>query len=82
MTTIARLRTKHSKGMMILPNSSRTYVECKHCPGTQLDPKYLFGCSCIACILYKIDINCNMDIVHKDKVKAIVKTVVNAFGSI
>ena len=61
MTTIARLRTKHFKGMKQRPNSSRIYVECKHCLGTQLDSKHLFCHLSIDHTLFKIDINCNID---------------------
>ncbi|GFT64411.1 hypothetical protein TNCV_4831441 [Trichonephila clavipes] len=43
MATITSLRTKPFKGMKNLPNGFRSYVEGKHCPGTQLDPKYLLA---------------------------------------
>ncbi|GFW91511.1 hypothetical protein TNCV_3376741 [Trichonephila clavipes] len=33
--------------MNILPDGSRSYVECRHCPCTQLYPKYLCNCPSI-----------------------------------
>ncbi|GFW68963.1 probable RNA-directed DNA polymerase from transposon BS [Trichonephila clavipes] len=32
ISTIARLRTEHLKGMKIHPHKTRSYVQCKHCP--------------------------------------------------
>ncbi|GFT39261.1 RNase H domain-containing protein [Trichonephila clavipes] len=59
-TTIIRLRTKHFKGMKILPDGSRSYGECEHCPCTQLDPKHLFSCPTIVGALFKIVNDCSM----------------------
>ena len=79
--TIAKLGTKHFKTMRILTDVLRTYVEYKHCPSTQLDPKYHFGCPSFSRTLFKLDINCNMDILFTDKVEDIVKAEINAIGT-
>ncbi|UYV80899.1 TRDMT1 [Cordylochernes scorpioides] len=39
---IARLRTKHYKGMAIHPDGTRTYRACNNCPGVELAPTYIF----------------------------------------
>ncbi|GFY31379.1 RNase H domain-containing protein [Trichonephila clavipes] len=43
-TTITILKTKHFKGMKILPEGSRSCVACRHWTGMHLDLKYLFSC--------------------------------------
>ena len=68
--------------MKILPDSSRTYVECEYYPGTQLDPKLLFYCPSIARTLFKIDINNHMDELYTDNAENIAKAVNNVFGTI
>ncbi|GFV71617.1 RNase H domain-containing protein [Trichonephila clavipes] len=65
-TTITRLRTKPFKGMKILPDGSKSYVECRHCSGMQLDPKHLFSCPSIVGALFETDNDCSMDILHLD----------------
>ncbi|GFT28643.1 RNase H domain-containing protein [Trichonephila clavipes] len=74
--------TKHFKGMKILPDGSRSYVECRHRPGTQLDPKRLFSCPSIDGALFKIDKDCSMDIFYSDLVTDVAKAVILAFGNI
>ncbi|GFX37942.1 RNase H domain-containing protein [Trichonephila clavipes] len=81
-TTITRLRTKHFKGMKILPDGFRSYVECRHCPGTQLDPKYRFSCPSIVCAFFKIDNDSRMDILYSDRAMDVAKTMIHAFGNI
>ncbi|GFV25166.1 RNase H domain-containing protein [Trichonephila clavipes] len=45
---VARLRTKHLKGMKIHPDQTRSYVQCKHCPDLQLTPNHIFECPTVA----------------------------------
>ncbi|KAF8793753.1 hypothetical protein HNY73_001797 [Argiope bruennichi] len=45
--TIAKLRTGHLKGMIIMPDGSRLYGEFRHCPDVQLDPEHIFSCRSI-----------------------------------
>ena len=45
----------------ILPDGSRTYVECKHYPGTQLESNYIFKCPSISRAIFKMYIACNRD---------------------
>ncbi|GFU41711.1 uncharacterized protein LOC103524116 [Trichonephila clavipes] len=40
-TTISRMLVGHMRGMKIMLEGSRTYTECRHCPGVQLDPGHL-----------------------------------------
>ncbi|GFW14163.1 RNase H domain-containing protein [Trichonephila clavipes] len=79
-STKTRLRSKHFKDMMILSNGSRSYVECRHCPGPQLGPKHLFSCPSIVGALFKIDNDCSMDILYSDRTMD-VATEVHAFGN-
>ncbi|GFT47340.1 RNase H domain-containing protein [Trichonephila clavipes] len=53
--------------MKILPDGSGSYVEYRHCPGTQLDPKHPFSCPFIVGALFKIDNDCSMDILYSDR---------------
>ncbi|GFX45879.1 RNase H domain-containing protein [Trichonephila clavipes] len=77
-----RLRTKHFKGMKILPDVSRSYVECRHCPCTQLDRKHLFSCLSIVGALFKINNDCHMDILYSDRVVDVATAVIRTFGNI
>ncbi|GFV66118.1 RNase H domain-containing protein [Trichonephila clavipes] len=52
-STITGLRPTPFKGMKVLPNGSRSYVECRHCPSTYLDPKHLFSCPSIVDAFFK-----------------------------
>ncbi|GFX13590.1 RNase H domain-containing protein [Trichonephila clavipes] len=81
-TTITRLRTKYFKGMKILPDGSRSYVECRHCSGTQLDPKHHFSCPSPVGALFKIDYNCSMDILYSDRSMDVVTAMIHIFGNI
>ncbi|XP_055944550.1 uncharacterized protein LOC129975513 [Argiope bruennichi] len=81
-TTLARLRTGHLRGMWIMSDGSRLYVECRHCPGVQLDPEHVFSCHSIISALFKIDIDCTRDILYSNKVEDVVKAVLHAFGPI
>ncbi|PRD29685.1 UNVERIFIED_CONTAM: hypothetical protein NCL1_28619 [Trichonephila clavipes] len=78
ISTIIRLKTKHFKGMKILPDGSRSYVECRHCPGIQLDLKHLLSCPSIVGALFKIDNDCSMDILYSERAMAVIHT----FGNI
>ncbi|GFV95629.1 HTH_Tnp_Tc3_2 domain-containing protein [Trichonephila clavipes] len=62
--------------MTILPDGSRSYVECKHCPGTQLDPKHLFSYPSIVRALFKIDNDCSMDILYSDRAMDVATAVI------
>ncbi|GFU40736.1 RNase H domain-containing protein [Trichonephila clavipes] len=75
-STITRLRTKHFKGMEILPDGSRSYVECRHCPGPQIDPKHLFSCYSIVGAIFKIDNDCSMGILYSDRAMDVATAVV------
>ncbi|GFV09283.1 RNase H domain-containing protein [Trichonephila clavipes] len=81
-STITRLRTKHFKGRKILPGGSRSYVECRHCPDTKLDPKHLFSFPSIAGALFKIDNDRSIDILYSDRAMEVAKAVIHAFGNI
>ncbi|GFV71347.1 RNase H domain-containing protein [Trichonephila clavipes] len=81
-STINRLRTKHFEGMKILPDGSRSYVEWRQCPATQLDPKHLFSCPSIVGALFKIDNDCCMDILYSDRAMDVATVVIHAFGNI
>ncbi|GFU17179.1 RNase H domain-containing protein [Trichonephila clavipes] len=80
--TITRLRTKHFKGMKILPDGFRSYVECRHCSGAQLDPKHCFSCPFIVGALFKIDNDCSMDILYSDRAMDVATALIHAFGNI
>ena len=54
-STISRMRTLHMRGMKIMPDGTRTYAECKHCTGVQLDPRLLFNCISVVSTLFNID---------------------------
>ena len=56
-STISRMLTKQMRGMKIMPNGSRTYAECRHCAGIQLDLRHLFNCISAASTLFNIDLN-------------------------
>ncbi|GFT55051.1 RNase H domain-containing protein [Trichonephila clavipes] len=81
-STITRLRRKHFKSMKILPDGSRSYVECRYCPGKQMDPKHLFSCPSIVGALFKIDKNCSMDILYSDRAMDVATAGIHAFGNI
>ncbi|GFW58014.1 RNase H domain-containing protein [Trichonephila clavipes] len=81
-TTIAKLRTKYFKGMEILSDGSRSYVEYRHCPYTQLDPKHLFSCLSIVGVLFKMDNDCSMVILYSDHAMDVATAVIPAFGNI
>ncbi|GFV43949.1 RNA-directed DNA polymerase from mobile element jockey [Trichonephila clavipes] len=53
-STIARLRTKHLKGMKIHPDKTRSYVQCKQCPDLQLTPNHILECPTVATKLLKM----------------------------
>ncbi|GFT79154.1 RNase H domain-containing protein [Trichonephila clavipes] len=63
-TSKTRPRTKYFKGMKILPAGSRSYVECRRCPGMPLDPKHRFSCPSIVGALFKIGNDCSMTVVE------------------
>ncbi|GFV70754.1 RNase H domain-containing protein [Trichonephila clavipes] len=75
-STTTRLRTK------LLPDGSRSYVECRHCPDTQLNPEHLFSCPSVVGALFKIDNDCSMNILFSDRVLDVATTVIHAFGNI
>ena len=81
-TTIARLRTGHLKGMKILPDGSRTFPKCKHCPDIQLDPTHVLSCPSISAALFKIDLNCTRETLYSDKAENVAREVLHAFGPI
>ncbi|GFU91246.1 RNase H domain-containing protein [Trichonephila clavipes] len=81
-TTISRLRTEHFKGMEILPDGSRSYVDCRHCPGTQLDPEHLFSCPSVAGALFNMDNGCSMGSLYSDLATQVSMAVMHAFGNI
>ena len=64
---------KHFKDTKILLDCSRTSVECKHCPGTHMDSKHLSDWSSIACVLFKIDIDCIIDALCREKAEDVTK---------
>ncbi|GFU46394.1 RNase H domain-containing protein [Trichonephila clavipes] len=53
-STIARLRTKHLKGMKIHRDKTRSYVQCKHCPDLQLTPNHILECLTVTTKLLKM----------------------------
>ncbi|GFU10974.1 RNase H domain-containing protein [Trichonephila clavipes] len=70
------------KGMKILSDGSRSYVECRHCSGPQLDPEHLFSSPSTVGVLFKIDNNCSMDILYSDRAMDAGMPVIPAFGNI
>ncbi|GFX59682.1 RNase H domain-containing protein [Trichonephila clavipes] len=68
--------------MNILPDGSRSYVECRHSPGTQLDSKHLFSYPSIVGALFNIDNDCSIDILHSDRAMDVAMAVIHAFGNI
>ncbi|GFY14544.1 RNase H domain-containing protein [Trichonephila clavipes] len=82
ITKITRLRTSHFKGMKILLDGSRSYVECRHYTGTQLDPKHLFSCPSIVGAFFKINNYCSMDILYLDHAIDVAMVVIRAFQNI
>ncbi|GFW65299.1 RNase H domain-containing protein [Trichonephila clavipes] len=79
MTTIIRLRSKHFKGVKILPDGSGSYVVCRHCPVTRLDPKHLLSCPSIVGVLFKIDNGCSMGTLYQHPVIDVATVVIPAF---
>ncbi|CAL1277006.1 unnamed protein product [Larinioides sclopetarius] len=65
-----------------MPDGSRTYAECRHCPGVQLDPRHLFNCISVASTLFNIDLNCCHNTLYTEKVGDVARAVLNAFGPI
>ena len=72
----------HLRGMKILPDGSRTYPECRHCPSMQLNPEHLFNCPSIIAALFKIDMNCSRETLYMDKAVDVAYAVLHAFGPI
>ncbi|GFU82800.1 RNase H domain-containing protein [Trichonephila clavipes] len=69
-------------GMKILPDGSRSCVECSHCPGTQLHPKHLFSYPSIVGALFKIDNDCSTYILYSDRAIDVGTAVIHVFGNI
>ncbi|GFT50917.1 RNase H domain-containing protein [Trichonephila clavipes] len=65
---ISRMRTGHMRRMEIMSDGSRTYTECSHCPGVQLDPRHLFKCMSVASNLFNIDPTCCRGTLYTNKV--------------
>ena len=53
-----------------------------HCPETQLDPKRLFSYLSSVRVLFKIEIDSNVDTLFKEKSEDIAEAVIHAFGTI
>ena len=56
-------------------------LECKYCPGTQLDPKHLQDCGTISAPIFKIDIDCKTESLYSEKVEDKIKTVFHTSGT-
>ncbi|GFT47339.1 RNase H domain-containing protein [Trichonephila clavipes] len=83
--------TLNSDDIIVLPDcrsaleaikheDSRSYVECRYCPSTQLNPKHLFNCPSIIGALFKKDYGCSMDILYSDRAMDVATAVIYAFG--
>ena len=81
-TTIARLRTKHFKGMKISPDGHRSYRSCPHCPDTELCPDHIFGCPAILAKLHRIHLDPPHHLLYSTEVIDVAKTVLDTYGQI
>lgn len=81
-TTIARLRTKHLKGMKIFPDGHRSYRSCPHCKNTELSPNHLFDCPAIVAKLLKIHIVPPHQLLYSMEVIDVARAVLDTFGPI
>ncbi|KAF8794985.1 hypothetical protein HNY73_002889 [Argiope bruennichi] len=66
--------------MRTMPDGSRLYGECKHCPDVQLDPEHIFSCRFIISAIFKIDIDCTRDVLYFDKAEDVARGVLHALA--
>ncbi|GFX98248.1 hypothetical protein TNCV_4908911 [Trichonephila clavipes] len=82
-TTIAKLRTRHFKGMKTSPDDPRSYNTCLHRPDIQLSPNHIFNCPFILVKLHNIDQNTmNYQLLYSPKSVDIARAILDAFGVI
>ncbi|GFX33740.1 RNase H domain-containing protein [Trichonephila clavipes] len=85
-STTARLRTEHLKGMKILPDKTRSYVQCKHCPDLQLTPNHILECPTVATKLLKMGMvplrNSLREILYIPDAPRIAEAVIKTFDGI
>ncbi|GFW20123.1 RNase H domain-containing protein [Trichonephila clavipes] len=85
-STMAKLRTEHLKGMKIHPDKTRSYVQCKHCPGLQLTPNHILECPTVAAKLLKMGMvplrDSLREILYSPDAPRIAETVIKAFDEI
>ncbi|GFX68356.1 hypothetical protein TNCV_2817301 [Trichonephila clavipes] len=80
---IARLRTRHLKGMKISPDGQRSYNTCPHCPDIQLSPNHVFNCPSTLAKLHNIDLKpTGHQLLYTPKVLDIARTVFDTFDII
>ena len=83
-TIIARLRTKHLKGMRISADGQRSYTRlCPHCPDNiQLSPQHILSCPAMLAKLFNISIEDPVELLFTDKAVEIARAVFDSFGDI
>lgn len=81
-TTIARLRTKHFKGMKISPDGHRSYRSCPHCIDTELSPDHIFDCPAILAKLFRIHLDPPQQLLYSSEVVDVARAVLDTFGQI
>ncbi|CAL1272681.1 unnamed protein product, partial [Larinioides sclopetarius] len=81
-TTIARLRTKHFKGMKISPDGRRSYRSCLHCTDTELSPDHIFDCPAILAKLFRVHLDCPKQLLYSTEVIDVARAVLDTFGHI
>ncbi|GFS78802.1 hypothetical protein TNCV_3149321 [Trichonephila clavipes] len=65
VNTLTRLRTCPLRGMKIHRDGTRTYLQCRNYPDTELTSDYLFFCPAILAILQRIS-DCPQDDLYSD----------------
>ncbi|GFX04237.1 hypothetical protein TNCV_3973861 [Trichonephila clavipes] len=85
-STIARLRTEHLKGMKIHPDTTRSYVQCTHCPDLQLTPNHILEFPTFTTKLLKMGMvplrDCLREILYSPDAPRIAEAVIKTFDGI
>lgn len=81
-TAIARLRTKHFKGMKIFPDGHRSYRSCPHCIDNELSPDHIFDCPAILAKLFRIHLDPPNQLLYSTEVIDVARSVLDTFGQI
>ncbi|GFQ91617.1 hypothetical protein TNCT_488481 [Trichonephila clavata] len=81
LSTVARLRTDHFKGIKISPDNFRSYPISRNCPPTQLTPDHIFDCKAILASRFKPDASLQ-EILYSPQAPDLLSLVIGALGSI